>query len=235
MQYIVYCIFIFKSFREKVYVIIKNKYQSLKDHVYNYIAERIQNGTLLPNQKLSENSICEKLEVSRTPVREALIQLASENYLEYFPRRGFVVKELDTKKKLDVFQLIGTLDAMAATLSIDHISDEDISKMEAIAIKIDISIQEESYSDYQFYQNEFHNVYQQKCDNSTLIDLLKTLQNSFVRQIYLSDDKPRLFSVLEQMNIEHKQIIQMFKEKDKEGLEHFVKNVHWKISYLDMI
>ncbi|WP_373233215.1 GntR family transcriptional regulator [Cohnella sp.] len=214
---------------------IKNKYQSLKDHVYTYIAECIQNGTLLPNQKLSENSICEKLEVSRTPVREALIQLASENYLEYYPRRGFVVKELDTKKKLDVFQLIGTLDALAARLSVSYISEEDISKMEKFADEIDTSIKQQNYSDYQLYQNEFHNIYIHKCNNDTLIELLESLQNSFVRQTYLSNDKTKLYTVLEQMNIEHKQMIQLFKKKDEEGLENFLKNVHWKISYTDMI
>lgn len=214
---------------------VKHKYQSLKDHVYTYIAERIQNGTLLSNQKISESSICEKLEVSRTPVREALIQLASENYLEYLPRRGFVVKEMGTKKKLDVFQLIGTLDALAARLSAVHIFHEDITNMEDLADRIDTSIQEKNYSDYQTCQNEFHKVYIDKCDNETLVELLNTLQNSFVRQTYLSNDESKLFAVLKQMNKEHRQIIQMFKEKDLDGLEQFLKNVHWKISYTDMI
>lgn len=212
-----------------------NKYQSLKDHVYNYIAEKIQNGSLLPNQKLNEASICQKLGVSRTPVREALIQLASENLLENIPRRGFIVKELDTKMKLDVFQIVGTLDALAANLSVPLVSNEDIAEMARLADKIDISIQEQNYTDYQLYQNDFHNVYLLKCNNSTLIDLLKSLQTSFIRQIYLSEDKQKLFGVLAQMNEEHRQIIQYFKAKDAQGLEAFIKNVHWKINYTDMI
>ncbi|MCY9663485.1 GntR family transcriptional regulator [Paenibacillus alginolyticus] len=212
-----------------------NKYQSLKDHVYNYIAEKIQNGSLLPNQKLNEASICQKLGVSRTPVREALIQLASENLLENIPRRGFIVKELDTKMKLDVFQIVGALDALAANLSVPLVSIEDIAEMTRLADKIDISIQEQNYTDYQLYQNDFHNVYLLKCNNSTLIDLLKSLQTSFIRQIYLSEDKQKLFGVLAQMNEEHRQIIQYFKAKDAQGLEAFIKNVHWKINYTDMI
>ncbi|WP_261301560.1 GntR family transcriptional regulator [Paenibacillus andongensis] len=212
-----------------------NKYQSLKDHVYNYIAEKIQNGSLLPNQKLNEASICQKLGVSRTPVREALIQLASENLLENIPRRGFIVKEMETKNKLDVFQIVGALDALAASLSVAFVSNEDISEMTRLADKIDISIQEQNYTDYQLYQNDFHNVYLLKCNNSTLIDLLKSLQHSFIRQIYLSEDKQKLFTVLAQMNEEHRQIIQYFKAKDAQGLEAFIKNVHWKINYTDMI
>ncbi|MFE4709002.1 GntR family transcriptional regulator [Peribacillus sp. NPDC094092] len=214
---------------------MKKRYQSLKDIVYNHIAEEIQNGTLLPKHKINEVALSEKLEVSRTPVREALIQLASENLLEYFPRKGFIVKELDTNKKLDVFQVVGVLDALAASLSIAHITESDIDLMEKLVKKIDLSISQKNYSDYQKYQNQFHKVYIDKCKNDTLIDLLNSLQNSFVRQIYLSKDEEKLFAVLEQMNEQHKQIIHYFKKRDKENLEQLIKNEHWKISHIDMI
>lgn len=215
--------------------IIKRRYHSLKDHVYDYIAKGIQNGTLLPNHKVNEVALSEKLEVSRTPVREALIQLASDNLLEYFPRKGFFVKDLDTKQKLDVFQVVATLDALAASLSIKYIKEDDIELMEKLVKKIELSISQKNYSDYQTYQNQFHKVYVDKCNNKTLIELLDSLQNSFVRQIYLSQNEEKLFSVLEQMNIEHKQIIQYFKKGDKENLEQLIKNEHWKITHLDMI
>ncbi|AJY77569.1 GntR family transcriptional regulator [Paenibacillus beijingensis] len=211
------------------------KYLSLKEHVYEYIAERIQNGTLLPKQKVKEDAICKALNVSRTPVREALIQLASDNLLEFVPRKGFTVKELDTKKKLDVFQIIGTLDALAATLAVGQLSDKEIAQMEALVIQIDHAIEQQNYNDYQKYQNEFHNIYVNKCHNDTLIELLKSLQNSFIRNIYLSENKQKLFTVLEEMNRHHKTIIQLFLNKDKQKLEDFIKNVHWKIDYTDMI
>jgi DNA-binding GntR family transcriptional regulator len=214
---------------------IRQRYQSLKDHVYHHIAQEIQNGTLLPNHKINEVALSEKLEVSRTPVREALIQLASENLLEYFPRKGFIVKEIDTKKKLDVFQVVSVLDALAATLSMAYMTESDIERMEELVKKIDLSISERNYPDYQTYQNEFHKVYIDKCNNDTVIELLRSLQNSFVRQIYLSKDEEKLFAVLEEMNEQHKQIIHYFKEEDKENLEALIKNEHWKINHVDMI
>lgn len=74
------------------------KYRSLKDHVYDYIAQKIQDGTLLPNQKINEAEICKKLDISRTPTREALFQLTSDNLLQYIPRRGFIVAPFDAGK-----------------------------------------------------------------------------------------------------------------------------------------
>ncbi|MCM2534556.1 GntR family transcriptional regulator [Neobacillus pocheonensis] len=164
-----------------------------------------------------------------------MIQLASENLLEFFPRKGFIVKEIDTKKKLDVFKVVGVLDAFAATLAMENITEDDMELMEELVKKIDLSISQKNYSDYQKYQNQFHKVYIDKCSNTTLIKLLDSLQNSFVRQIYLSKDEEKLFTVLEQMNKEHKQIINYFNNKEKENLERLIKNEHWKITHIDMI
>ncbi|WP_445490793.1 GntR family transcriptional regulator [Niallia sp. 03133] len=215
-------------------IIINKKYLSLKDHVYDYIANEIQNGTLLPNHKINELELSKKLEVSRTPVREALIQLASENLLEYLPRRGFMVKELDTEKKLDVFKVVSVLDALAATSALDQITEDDIEKMEEYVKIIDLSILEKNYADYQKYQKKFHNVYIGKCNNSTLTSILETLQNSFVRQVYLSNDTDKLFSASEQMNLDHREIIKCFQSKEKERLEQLIRN-HWEIKHPDMI
>ncbi|WP_258535516.1 FCD domain-containing protein [Bacillus sp. 03113] len=144
------------------------------------------------------------------------------------------MKELDTKKKLDVFKVVSVLDALAATLSLEQITEDDIEKMEEYVKKINISISEKNYNDYQKYQKEFHNVYQQKCNNPTLTDMLESLQNSFVRQVYVSNDQNKLFAVSEQMNEDHKEIVEHFKNKDSSQLEKMIKK-HWEIKHKDMI
>ena len=50
------------------------RFKTLKDHVYEYIEEQIMKGTLLPGERINENTICEELGISRTPVREAGVQ-----------------------------------------------------------------------------------------------------------------------------------------------------------------
>ena len=61
-------------------------YMSLKDHVYKYISDKISDGSLKPDDKINEQQISESLNISRTPIREALIQLASDGLLESTPR-----------------------------------------------------------------------------------------------------------------------------------------------------
>ncbi|NBD24477.1 GntR family transcriptional regulator [Paenibacillus glycinis] len=210
------------------------KYQSLKDHVYNYIAERIQDGTLLPNHKINEAEICKKLDISRTPTREALFQLTSDNLLEYLPRRGFTVKAFDAKKKIDFSRIIGTLDALAATLAVDHLEESDLAEMERLVNKMDHDIERLNFTEYHADQYEFHELYIRKSDNPLLIDMMHSLKISFVRQSYSSEDKQKLAAVLNEVNSEHRKIVELIRLKDKPQLECTLK-YHWRIIDTDML
>ena len=90
------------------------EFLSLKDHVYNFIAEQIRLGKLNSNEKVNEQDICQQLNISRTPVREALIQLAADGFLDSAPRRGFRVKPLTKKEGEDIYHILAPLDALAA-------------------------------------------------------------------------------------------------------------------------
>jgi len=210
------------------------KYQSLKDHVYNYIAQRIQDQTLLPNQKINEAEICKKLEISRTPTREALFQLTSDNLLDYLPRRGFTVKAFDPKKKLDLSVIIGTLEGLAATLAVDHLTPKDLADLEALVDKMDASITNHEFTDYYKDQYIFHKIYIDKSNNDVLIETLNSLKNSFIRQSYGSEDPAKLMRVLHIVNGEHRKIVELFRADDKAGLEATLK-YHWRIIDNEML
>lgn len=210
------------------------KYRSLKDHVYEYIAEKIQNGALLPNQKINEAEICKKLDISRTPTREALFQLASDNLLQYIPRRGFIVTPFDAAKKLEFSQAIGALEALAGTLAADQLTHADLLEMDALIARMDEDIVKLNLPAYNKNQYQFHNLYIQRCGNATVIEMLNMLKNGFIRQSYASEDKNRLFNILREVNEEHRHILNAFKDKDKPLLESLLKH-HWRIIDNDML
>ena len=93
-----------------------HRFKTLKDHVYDYIAEQILLGKLQPEEKINENAVCKELSISRTPVREALIQLSSEGILDNVPRKGFVVKNMTEKEAQELYTIIGHLDGLSAAL-----------------------------------------------------------------------------------------------------------------------
>lgn len=204
-----------------------NQYMSLKDHVYNYISEKINEGSLSPNEKISEQLICEELQISRTPVREALIQLATEGYLENLPRRGFRVRPIDENKAIEFYMIIGVLEGLAGSLSIESITNKDIDHMKKLVLSMDQAISIGFYDNYYKLQTEFHNTFINICNNDELIRLLNQLKRSFIRQSYINKDTEDLSEVLKKTNEEHKRMIELFEKKDRNGLEKYIKDVHW--------
>lgn len=210
-----------------------NNYKSLKDHVYDYIAEKINDGSLTSNKRINEQLICEELKISRTPVREALIQLSTEGYLENIPRRGFFVSAIDEKKAMDLYRIIGRLDGLAAALSMDFITDKDITMMKILIKSMEEAIESKAPDIYYKLQIDFHNVYINICRNEELIRLLNQLRKNFIRQTYSDKEEGlgtgNLFGVLRTTNAHHKVIVEIIERKDKEEIERYIRDVHWNV------
>ena len=210
-----------------------NNYKSLKDHVYDYIADRINDGGLTSNIRINEQQICEELKISRTPVREALIQLATEGYIENIPRRGFFVASIDEKKAIDLYRIIGRLDGLAAALSMDYINDKEITMMKILIKSMEEAIASEAADIYYKLQIDFHNVYINICRNEELIRLLNQLRKNFIRQTYSDKETGKgtknLYEVLKGTNAHHKVIVEIFERKDRVEIEKYIRDVHWNV------
>jgi DNA-binding GntR family transcriptional regulator len=212
------------------------QYQSLKDHVYNYLYDKINSGRLKPRSKINEKQICNDLNVSRTPIREALIQLEDEGYVERLPRRGFIVKEITADKIKEIFEIIGCLEGKAGEMAVDRIKPKDILSMEELVQKSAECIKKRKLREYFTHQRNFHNVYILASGNSELYNLILSLKKRFIKKAYFGkQNNDALYQRLE-MNIkEHKKIIQFFKNKDKEGVDKFLRNVHWSAQHTERI
>jgi DNA-binding GntR family transcriptional regulator len=210
-------------------------YKSLKDHVYDYISAKINDGSLKPKERINEANICENLKVSRTPVREALMQLSSDGYLENLPRRGFIVKEIDPKKVSEIYSIIGCLEGMAATLALKHLKKSDISMLKALVEKMDDAIISKEYNEYYRLQNLFHDTFILASNNSELHTLITNTKKSFIKQsYYIGKPNEDLFKALEETNSEHKRIIELFEEGNPNKLESYLREVHWSPRYADL-
>lgn len=208
------------------------EFLSLKDHVYNYIAKQIRNGNLESNEKVNEQDICQQLDISRTPVREALIQLAADGFLESAPRRGFRVKPLTRKEGQDIYQVLSVLDELAIALAMERLSDEDFEKMYELIDLMDFYIDRFDFDKYFSLQENFHDVYINRTENDTLINTISRLQRRFVRQKHTyGEDNSDLADLLRKTNEQHKHIVDLLKAGDKEEVQRFVRNQHWNYHY----
>ncbi|MGR6899279.1 GntR family transcriptional regulator [Rummeliibacillus sp. BSL5] len=212
-----------------------SQYLLLKDHVYNYIVEQINNNELLSGSKVNESAISESLNVSRTPVREALIQLSSDGLLEYVPRKGFVIKGLTKEEAKETFLIIGTLDGLAASLTAPLLNEKHLKEMEFYVQSIDLAINTENFNMYHKMQEEFHNVYLSICPNKSIVGLLHQLEKKFLKNMYNLENVEFTKEKLRQTNIEHKKMIELFRAGDIDVLEKHMRDVHWNSDKIDII
>jgi DNA-binding GntR family transcriptional regulator len=213
-----------------------SEFLTLKDHVYNYIAKEIRNGTLLPNEKINENEIVKKMNISRTPVREALIQLASEGLLHNVPRKGFVLNHVDETTAKELYALIGLMEGYAAKLVASTISEKDLKDMDFYVSSMDLAIESNNFEMYYQLQTKFHDVYLDLCDNKTLLSTLAQMKKKFVRKVYSKEGIDDMQQVLRITNEEHRQILALFRQKKFDELEMEVRK-HWNVdlAYLEAL
>ena len=112
----------------------------LKQRVYQELKAKIERGELAQGEKIGELAVSEAMGVSRTPVREALIQLEADGYLEGVPRRGFRVRSFDEQSAREVFEMLGPLDGRAALLAVPHMTEADFANMDFLCESMELAI-----------------------------------------------------------------------------------------------
>ena len=93
------------------------------------IEELIATGALVPGTRLDETELAERFGVSRTPIREALIQLASTGIVEMRPRRGAIVPEVSPHRLVEMFEVMAELEAMCGRLAARRMSEEEHTEL----------------------------------------------------------------------------------------------------------
>src|SRR6266446_6574381 len=96
--------------------------QRLSEQLGERIEEQIVTGHYPPGMRLDETELATQFGVSRTPIREALIQLASAGMIAIRPRRGAIVMEIGAHRLVEMFEVMGELEAMCARLAARRIT-----------------------------------------------------------------------------------------------------------------
>jgi DNA-binding GntR family transcriptional regulator len=148
----------------------------ISDQLRETIEEQIATGELPPGCALDEATLAEQHGVSRTPVREALIQLAAEGLIEIRPRRGAVVTSIGPGRLLEMFEVMAELEAMCARLAARRMSTAERADLLAAHQACEAARTDQD-SDAYFYCNErFHAAIYAGSHNAFLSEQAQQLQ-----------------------------------------------------------
>lgn len=106
---------------------------SLSQRVYGQIKEAISSGALAPGSRVRENDLAEQLNVSRTPVREALKLLEASGLVTHAAHEGMVIAKLDHQSVIELYAMREVLEGTAARFAARHASEAEIQELEDLA------------------------------------------------------------------------------------------------------
>ena len=110
---------------------------SLADKAYHEIRGLIVSLELAPGAVIDERELIERLEIGRTPVREALRRLAQERLVEVYPRRGMFVTGVDVRELARISEVREMLEPEAARLAAERATDADRAELDALVEELD--------------------------------------------------------------------------------------------------
>lgn len=200
--------------------------KTLSESIYQYLRESIMENTFKPAQKINEKEIAKIFGVSRTPVREALAQLAAEGLVAIDHHRGVEVKEVSFKEVREVFQVLKNLDFLAMSLIMENIKTKEINKLENLNARMEESYHQNETEKFSRINLEFHERIWILVTNNFLKEILWSCLDRIRRYTHIMN---HIFQKKENMkrslNI-HRDILEALKKKDAQKLKILVSE-HW--------
>jgi DNA-binding GntR family transcriptional regulator len=106
--------------------------RGLSSVVIARLRDMIVEGLLAPGARLNERVLCEQMQVSRTPLREAFKTLAGEGLIEILPNRGAVVAQMSIEDIEQTFDVMGALEGLAGELACANITEDQLREIRAL-------------------------------------------------------------------------------------------------------
>jgi len=183
---------------------------------YLTLREAIYREILPGGEPLHEADLATALQVSRTPVREALARLLAEGLVAYHPPRGLVVREVTTQEIEDVFEVRFGIDPLAARLAAQRASQVELTMLHSLLSQMEEATGQGDWDRLVGIALRFHQVLYEATRNARLAELATRLY-AFVHRAHQSTlrDPERARRALE----EHKELLEAIAARDPERAE----------------
>ncbi len=167
----------------------EKKVGSIADRIFEIIEEKILNGTFEKGEVLTELGLCEMLDTSRTPVREALARLKHEGLLEESVK-GNVVAGISKKDLIDIYDIRIRIEGLAAALCAETITEKELMKLEEVLTLQEFYTSKGAAESIKQLDSEFHVLIYTYCGSRTLAQLLGELHRKVQRYRRVSVENP---------------------------------------------
>ena len=193
--------------------------ESKQIHVYNQIKEDILNGTFPPGTVMVERKLCDRYEVSRSPIRAALQMLVRDGLLSYSQSQGMIVPEVTIEDIFEIYDLMELFQKYAVRRSIKRMNDLSLQALEATLYKIRESLDNENVLEAIKWDIKFHEFLVDFSESRRLKQFYEQISVQIGR--FLSSTLEDTF-LAERSYLEHRNIYNCLAEGDLKGAEEAI-------------
>jgi DNA-binding GntR family transcriptional regulator len=196
------------------------QHKSLVETIVENVEARILRGELKPGERLIEQAMCNQLQVSRSPLREAFRILENRGFLVNKARKGVFVSELSKKDAIDVYTIRANLESLAIYLAVKNDDGTLADRLQEINQKMLFFAEKGDAWNYAKCNQEFHSFLINSCNNQRLIGILEVFNKQTIRyrsEVMLSAGK------MQDSIKKHEILIDSIRKKDAEQAEKIRK------------
>lgn len=191
------------------------------DDAYEYVKAKILSGEYPPLSDISEDTLQKELNVSRTPVREAILRLEKEDLVYVYPRKGTIVTAVTLDLIEDIYGVRELVEPSMVLSSMHMINKEWLQDIRKRMLEPDPSLEGEALRRYYIdLDTELHAKIVSGCPNRYLVRLMNNIYDQNLRLRIISSHPTEGEGSVE----EHVELIDALLEGDKELLEAALKN-----------
>lgn len=198
-----------------------NKPQSLNEIVYEGVKKVIINGEIPIGERINEKELASRLNISRTPVREAIKRLKAEQLVEYIPRYGVIVKKISPEDVEEIYKIRYRLDSLASLEAMKHMTEVEYQQFYRLLEETEQLLKEGNMEKtihlFSVFNEKIYKESKLLRLESIVFDLREYLKR--FRDISLND-RLRCEKALE----EHYKIIQLMEKGETKMLEKVLKD-----------
>jgi DNA-binding GntR family transcriptional regulator len=198
---------------------------SLRKQVYDYLKEELAARRLKPGEFIDQKALQERLGVSKTPLRDSLIQLESEGFVSIIPCRGVVVHKLCPEDVRHIYQIAGALEGAASQAVFPKMTPERLEEMEGLVDEVQEHMARGDYSLCADRNNRFHDLVLALLDNPPLLRLIHLFRDR------LYDFPPKDLRGVREWEEgywrQHRDLLRLFREGTAKEVGDFMREVHW--------
>lgn len=196
--------------------------QTAGENVYNFLRTNIIELRVKPGQTININELSDFLKVSRSPIRDALIQLGKDGLVTTTPQKGTMVSKIDVQRVKEERFLRACIEERVVEEFLEIYKESDIQKMQNILEKQKQMTAEEDAREFLSLDDVFHAVFFEVTDRPFCLKAVLNMSSHYYRIRLLSLSEPE---IQQQTLAQHEKILQLVLDKDLESLKKLL-DVH---------